>query len=284
VESMNLQPPEPLRVSHLFREIRRALSQVLQDLTAEQWERPTVCPGWSVRDVALHLLGIDVANLSRRRDGFAYHPDAFPGDPAAFDLVAFVNYINEEWVQATRRLSPRVVCTLLAFVGEEMDDYFTHLDGDAVGEAVSWAGPDPAPVWLDVAREYTDRWVHQQQIRDAVERPGMMEPRYLAPVLATFVHALPRTLRHEEPSPGTFVRLIISGDGGGSWVAVRMSDAWVLGRDFAGEAAATVTVDGDTAWRMCTGGLSPEVVRAKARIDGDRALGDQMLRMVSIIA
>jgi uncharacterized protein (TIGR03083 family) len=281
---MNLQPPEPLQVSHLFGEIRRELLQVLQDLTAEQWERPTVCPGWAVRDVALHLLGIDVANLSRRRDGFAYHPDAFPGDPAAFDLVALVNYINEEWVQATRCLSPRLLCALLAFVGEEMDDYFVRLDGGAMGEAVSWAGPDPAPVWLDVAREYTDRWVHQQQIRDAVECPGMIEPRYLAPVLATFVHALPRTLRHEAPSPGTFVRLIISGDAGGSWVAVRTSDAWVLAREFAGEAAATVTVDQDTAWRLCTRGLSPEVVRAKARIDGDRALGELMLRMVSIIA
>jgi uncharacterized protein (TIGR03083 family) len=283
LESTNLQPPDQLQTAHLFREIRHELLQVLHDLTPEQWERPTVCPGWTVRDIALHLLGIDMGNLSRRRDGFSYHPDAFPGDPSTFDLVAFVIYINEEWVQATRRLSPRLICTLLAFVGEEMDDYFVHLDGAAVGEAVSWAGPGPAPVWLDIAREYTDRWVHQQQIRDAVECPGMTEPRYLAPVLATFVHALPHTLRHEEPNPGTFVRLIITGDAGGAWVAVRTSGAWVLGREFPGEAAATVTIDQDTAWRLYTRGVTPEEARPKARLDGDRALGELMLRMVSII-
>ena len=37
--------------------------------------------------------------------------------------------------------------------------------------AVNWAGPEPAPIWLDPAREYTERWVHQQHIRDAVRNP-----------------------------------------------------------------------------------------------------------------
>lgn len=27
-------------------------------------------------------------------------------------------------------------------------------------------------MWLDAAREYTEFWVHQQQIRDATGRPG----------------------------------------------------------------------------------------------------------------
>jgi hypothetical protein len=57
---------------------------------------------------------------------------------------------------------------------------------------VSWVGPDPVPNWLDVAREYTERWTHQQQARDAVGMPGLREPTFMAPVLATFVHALPQ--------------------------------------------------------------------------------------------
>jgi hypothetical protein len=57
--------------------------------------------------------------------------------------------------------------------------------------------------------------VYQPQIRDALKRPGMIESRYLAPVLATFVHALPPTPRHEKLDPGTFVRLIFSEDAGG---------------------------------------------------------------------
>ena len=48
---------------------------------------------------------------------------------------------------------------------------------------IDWAGPEPAPIWLHVAREYTERWVHQQHIRDAVGRPGLNERRWLGPVL-----------------------------------------------------------------------------------------------------
>jgi hypothetical protein len=65
---------------------------------------------------------------------------------------------------------------------------------------------------------------------------------------------------------------------------LRTSDTWVLGRDLAGEAATTVAMDEDTAWRLYTKGLTPEEARPGVRIEGDRGLGEQMLRMVSIIA
>jgi hypothetical protein len=146
-----------------------------------------------VKDVALHLFGVDVGNLSLRRDGFS---DPW-WDGARDDLVSSLNQWNETWVAVARRLSPRLLCELLRVTGEEVASYFFSLDPAAIGGPVSWAGPDPAPVWLDIAREYTERWVHQQQIRDALGRQGLAEPRYLAPVLATFVHALPYTLREQ---------------------------------------------------------------------------------------
>ncbi|HEX3202686.1 MAG TPA: hypothetical protein VHW42_12245 [Actinomycetes bacterium] len=49
-------------------------------------------------------------------------------------------------------------------------------------DPVSWVGPDPAPNWLDVAREYSERWTHQQQIRDAAEIPGRDGPAPAAQV------------------------------------------------------------------------------------------------------
>jgi hypothetical protein len=45
-----------------------------------------------------------------------------------------------------------------------------------------------------------------------------------------------------------------------------------------------VAMDEDTAWRLYTKGLTPEEARPGVRIEGDRGLGEQMLRMVSIIA
>jgi hypothetical protein len=99
------------------------------------------------------------------------------------ELVASLDRLNQTWVAATRRISPRLLCELLAVTGEATRHYLTSLDRFAVEEPVSWIRPDPVPNWLDVARQYTERWTHQQQIRDAVGLPGLKEPAFMAPVL-----------------------------------------------------------------------------------------------------
>jgi hypothetical protein len=152
-----------------------------------------------------------------------------------------------------------------------------------MGDPVDWAGKDPAPVWLDLAREYTERWHHQQQIRDAVDRPGLKEPKYLAPVLDAFVRALPHTYRDVEANEGTLVGLTISGESGGRWTIRREAAKWNLYLDAGREPHAEVVIDEDMAWRLFTKGVTKEEARAKARIRGDRSLGDRALEMISII-
>jgi len=36
---------------------RRALADLLETLTPEEWEQPSLCEGWTVRDVAAHVIG-----------------------------------------------------------------------------------------------------------------------------------------------------------------------------------------------------------------------------------
>jgi hypothetical protein len=139
-------------------------------------------------------------------------------------------------------------------------------------------------VWLDVAREYTERWVHQQQIRDALGRPGLKERWYVAPVLAAFVHGLPRALSTVAAPTGTRVRLVIGGPTGGTWLALHTDEAWVLAQDEEGPAAATVTLDQETAWRLFTKGITRDVALQHARLEGDRRLAERVLDTVSIIA
>jgi uncharacterized protein (TIGR03083 family) len=58
-----LRRPEPVETMHLLPGERATLAELLSGLDEAAWERPTVCPGWSVRDVAVHLL----ADVGRRR-------------------------------------------------------------------------------------------------------------------------------------------------------------------------------------------------------------------------
>jgi uncharacterized protein (TIGR03083 family) len=284
VSTPTLRELAPVLVLDLFPEERAALLELLESLSDEEWSTPTVCPGWSAKDIAAHILGDDIGRLARGRDG--YRGAAFAAAEGDFErqLLAFVNRQNEAWVEAARRLSPRLLIDLLRWSGEETQRYFESLDLYALGEPVSWAGPEPAPVWLDVAREYTERWLHQQQIRDAVGNPGLKERRPFAPVLATFVRALPHTFRDVAAPEGAHVRLAISGDAGGAWSLVRGEGRWGLYAEAGGQPQAITALDQETAWRLFTKGISKDEALAAATIEGERALALNVLDTVSIIA
>ncbi len=88
---------------------------------------------------------------------------------------------------------------------------------------VSWAGEETSPNWFDTARELTERWHHQQQIRLATNRPGIITPELYHPVLDCFVRGLPHVYRDVDGSVGTAIRLEISGECDGRWFLLRGS-------------------------------------------------------------
>ncbi len=279
-----MQALPPINVAELFPQERAALLALLRTLSDEQWASPTVCADWSVHDVALHLLGGDIGILSARRDGYR-EPRPPHLNLSDWDtLVAFINQRNALWVETTRRISPRLLCEFLQLTGEGIAQLFAQLDQSALGVPVQWAGPDPAPVWLDTAREYTERWLHQQHIRDAVGQPGLKEPRWLAPVLTAFIYALPRALQAISAPEGTAVQLVITGPAGGNWSAVRTNQLWMLTTTHSETPAARVTIDEETAWRLFTRGISTEAALARIQQEGDELLASKVLEMVSIIA
>jgi hypothetical protein len=199
--------------------------------------------------------------------------------------VAFVNRMNAEWVTVARRMSPRVIVDLLDVTGPWVIDLFRATDPFAPAHwAVTWAGEKESAHWFDVGRDYTERWLHQQQIRDAVGAPALNGRAWLHPVLELFVRALPFTYRRAVPVAGTAVTLTIEGEAGGQWTLLREGDGWRL---FAGTAAgpsATVTMSDDTAWRLFSKGLTPDAARARVRIGGDQELGAIALGSLAVLA
>ncbi|MEM7125338.1 MAG: maleylpyruvate isomerase N-terminal domain-containing protein [Chloroflexota bacterium] len=268
-------------VNHLFAETLNALIDLLRSLNHEEWNAPTACEGWSVKDVALHLLGDDMGRLSWGRDGFSA---GFTQTSDWQELVAFINQQNELWVRATQRISTRLLCDLLESLGQQVTTYFESLELFASGSPVNWAGAEPAPIWLDVAREYTERWHHQQHIRDAVNNPGLTEPRYLNPVLQTFAYSLPVAAQSILPSEATLLSVEVTGAAANQWFLVYGEESWRLAQACQDTAQATLVMDDDTAWRFFTKGLSPEETEQRIRINGDVQLGRKLLGAVAILA
>ena len=221
--------------------LRAELAALLASLPDGDWAHPTACPGWSVHDVAAHLLGVELGNVSVRRDCWGLGP----GDGE--DLDAWLNRFNQQWVDAAQRISPALLIELINLAGLRFEEHLATLDLDAVDGPVPWAtGSDPAPVWLDVAREYMERYVHQQQVRDATRRPWLGSA-FTGPVLATAAHALPLALAGVNRPAGTVVAFSAEGEGGGTWHVVRTTTGWELDAPALDEPAACrvrTTVDG----------------------------------------
>lgn len=276
-----MRPADPVDVRGLFEPERSALLTTLERLSPAQWQASTVCPGWSVKDIAAHLVGDDLGIIARWRDEFA-------GDSIVTDswdeLVAEINRRNEAWVDAMRRLSPALLIDLLRWLAGPTLRGFRDRDPNAPSGNVSWAGPDPAPGWLDVAREYTERWHHQQQIREAVGERLLDDPAFLEPVLATFARALPRTYRDKVAPGGTQIGIEFSGPAGSRWALLRQASRWTLLEGPADDPLAVIRIDQDAAWRLFTRGLARGSASEAVSVEGEPSWRDPFLTAVAIIA
>lgn len=275
-------PLGPILTAHLFAKIERMLIELLRSLDPDEWEAQTISPRWKVKDVAAHLLDTQLRKLSMVRDGYVAEAPVI-GSQAEF--VAFVDRINREGVTVYRRLSPAALISLMEVASRGSAEYHQSLDPFAPAVfAVSWAGEQTSANWFDTAREFTERWHHQQQIRLAVNRPGIMTPELYHPVLDCFMRALPFTYRDVAADAGTALRIDVSGECGGAWfLYYEDGHSWRLVDRSPGKVASRVAIPQEVAWRIFTKGIAREVATAQVQIEGDRELGRHVLGATAII-
>ena len=287
VTNPQIEPPGAVFTAHLFPKLDGLLLDLLRSLRANDWEEQTVSPKWKVKDVAAHLLDTALRGLSLARDG-CFPPAPKLDSPVA--LAAYIDRINAEGVAVYRRLSPAVLICLMEDATKQLADY--HAGRDPFAQAlfpVSWAGEERSLNWFDTAREFTERWHHQQQIRLAVnplgsERPGILTRELYFPVLDCFMRALPFTYRNIPAAPGTVIRIVVSGECGGSWNLHRGGEAWLLTTTNRAEPDAETVIPQEIAWRIFTKGISRESALSQVRTTGESALALPALGMLSIVS
>jgi uncharacterized protein (TIGR03083 family) len=276
-----VEPLSPIHTAALFPPLHAELIRLLRHLDANDWERPTIAPRWRVRDVASHLLDGDLRRLSLARDG---HQLAAKPVTTFASVVDLINDLNASGVQYAARLSPRVITDLLELTGAWVAEYVGALPPHGKAHfAVAWAGEDESENWMDTGREYTERWHHQMQIRDAVGADGLFEPRWLHPLLDLSVRAFRRTYEAVAAPDGTAIVFEVEGDDLSVWSVLRHSGAWKVMRGRAEDAAASLRVDADTAWKLLYNALSPETARKRVVVAGDRSLTEPMLGARSVM-
>jgi uncharacterized protein (TIGR03083 family) len=273
----------PILTAPLFAPLGEDLLALLRSLDAADWRKPTVAPAWSVQDIAAHLLDTAWRRLSSERDSHAPAPDR--AIASYEDLVDFLNDLNRTWVEAWRRVSPRILLASLETAEHGLAAHLPTIDPWAPARfSVAWAGEDVSLNWFDQARELTERWHHQQQIRLAVGAPVLDDPRFSRPVLETFLCVLPHRYASVARPDGTTLALEIVGRERYAYALRREGAAWRLLAGHPAGAAASVSLGEQDAWLMLTKGLSGDAARDRSTVMGDIALAAPLFGALAIMA
>lgn len=262
-----LEPLTPVFTAQLFPDLQTELIALLRSLQPEDWQRPTMAGTWRVRDVVAHLLDGDLRKLSGGRD--AHRLTARPLH-AFDDVVAFINELNGAGVRCGDRLSPRVMTDLLVVSGAWVADYVAGLPAHEESRIpVAWAGESRSDNWMDVGREYTERWHHQMQLRAAVGAAPLLERRWFQPVMDLSVRAFRRSFAGVSRADGASAVFGVRDEPGLEWTVVRSPAGWEVLRGQPAAPHASVIVSADDAWRLLYNALPEPVARARAAADGD---------------
>lgn len=164
----------------LIRQRRRMLS-TLRALDAGRWREPSRCAGWSVQDVAAHLVGTDRFWALSIRSGLAGSPTRFL---ASFDPVA----TPEQLVGPSREQSPTAVLEDFAGSVDDLDDALAGVASDA-WSTLAEAPPGHVPLRALVLHALWDGWVHERDVVVPLGLPATEEPDEVTACLA-YVAAL----------------------------------------------------------------------------------------------
>lgn len=189
------------------------------------------------------------------------------------------------WTSATKRLSPQVIIKLLEITGKEYNEHLQTLNlFDKAIFSVTWAGQETSPNWFHIAREYTEIFLHQQQIRDAVGKPGNMTKELFYPLVDTFMFAFPHSFSNVLAKNGTTVSIEVSTDIGGIWNIIKTNAGWELDKSKTIDTDARIIIEPETVWKLFSKSWRPEQVRDKVKILGDSTLAKQALNIVAVMA
>ncbi len=274
---------EIIDTRRLFRRNTEELIGLLEAISREQWSGSTCYPNWKVRDIAAHLLQTGLGRLSKQRDGF---PSSAPLPPLSFlELLSIIENGNNHWEEMFAYKSPEVITSLLKNSEYELSAFIESLPLlETAPFSVSWAGEMVSLNWFDTAREWTERWHHHQQIREAVGASPFTRREFLFPVIDTLIRAVPWWYEAQLAAEGTEIQIHITGEAGGKWSLVRNNGKWKLYSGVSDNTpAATVELSDDTAWRFLTRTIYSNEAEQKMTFSGNMNLAKHFLAVKAIM-
>ncbi|WP_149262501.1 maleylpyruvate isomerase family mycothiol-dependent enzyme [Actinomadura sp. K4S16] len=239
-------------------------------LAEDDWDRPTECPGWTVKDQFAHLVGVERDLL---------------GDPAQPVEVPELGHVRNDFARyleaAVHARRPVPGPQVAAELADALERRLVQVAGEDPDRVLMCPDGKQGPYTRFMMFRAMDCWTHEQDVRRAVGRPGNLD----APAARCFWELLSRALpriasRAAEGVPGRSAVFAISGppdfevavtvgdDGRGTWSDVPESPS------------ARLAMDWETYVRLTAGRCTAADVTV--RTEGDRELAERIVSTMGI--
>ncbi|MFF4398303.1 maleylpyruvate isomerase family mycothiol-dependent enzyme [Streptomyces sp. NPDC001480] len=253
-----------------------AISELVQPLVEGEWNRRTPCPGWSVRDVVSHVIGMDCEMLG----------DPRPIHTLPRDLFHVTNEHQrymEMQVDVRRHHTAPEMTSELEYTVIRRNRQLRNESRDP-GHKVR--GPLGREITLEEAMRARafDVWVHEQDLRAALGRPGNLDSPGAHVARDVLLEALPRVVAHDAQAPRSSAIVF---DVHGPVEFLRTIRVDIQGRGTLESTpalgpAATLTLDWETYVRLACGRVTPEAVADRVKAEGEPALTGAILRNFAV--
>lgn len=261
-----------LEASGALAETWEALAEVCRELSTTEWALPTECPGWDVKDQLSHLIGIERSLMGEAAPEW--------NGPLGPHVKNDFGAMNERWIAVRRPLpGAEVRAEFVEVTRTRLAQLATRSEAEWAVVGFSPVGDVPYAVFMEV-RAF-DSWVHEQDTRRALDRPGGSGNRASALSLDRVQGAMPFIVGKQAGcADGTVVRFDVSGPGDDArafTVAVEGGRAREVGDDVA--PTTTLSLSSLDFVRLGCGRATAAQVEAAGGValSGDAAAGRSVL-------
>jgi uncharacterized protein (TIGR03083 family) len=250
-----------------------ALDELCSSLSPDEWAKTTDCPGWSVQDNLSHIIGTESMLLGRPA------PEHQPGSkPWIRNPIGAGNEVQVDFRRS--RAPQEVLDEFREVTGERLKILRSMSDGDLDGE--SWTPVGQGTVRDLLAIRVMDCWVHEQDIRRAVGKPGNLEGLIAKHAFGRHGSAMPFVIgKKVAPPDGTTVVFDVA-DLGTIAIGKEGKRASAL-ESVPDDATVKLSMDLETFNCLSCGRGDPSALAKQVKIEGDEALGRQVIEQMNFM-
>ncbi|MFF4099986.1 maleylpyruvate isomerase family mycothiol-dependent enzyme [Streptomyces sp. NPDC001903] len=248
-----------------------AISELVLPLTEGEWNRATPCPGWSVRDVVSHVIGIECEQLGDPRPIHTLPRDL------RHVVDEFTRYMEVQVDVRRHHTAPEMTSELeYTIIRRSRQLRNEKRDPDTMVR-----GPLGDQVTLEHALRLRafDVWIHEQDLRAALGVPGNWDSPGAYVARDLLLAGLPKVVAKLAGAPANSA-VVIDVHGPVEFMRTVRVDAQgrgtVDGTPSLGPAV-TLTTDWETYVRLAAGRVRAGAVADRVKVEGDAGLADAIL-------